>query len=145
VGKKINATRSGDPGCISPGQWCVTLFIAGIGVEVDSSSLGSVIRSKATNGLSGWHWANTKTYAKETTYSKDEIVIILPSADIVSTGAESADDGGSIVKASAGIWIALQGIPIESGPQYHIPKLPMPDETDMDSTSNYWLRISPLC
>ena len=90
-------------------------------------------------------FASPRTYAKENFYSEGEIVIILPSADIVSTGAASADDGGDIVKASAGVWIALQGIPIESGPQYHIPKLPMPDETDMDSTSNYWLRISPLC
>jgi len=105
----------------------------------------SLVMDTDSGSSAGWRWAEPKTYAKETSYSVGKVVVILPDADIVVTGAASADDAGATIMASAGVWVAMRSVPVESGPQYHIPKLPMPDETDMDATTNYWLRISPLC
>lgn len=106
----------------------------------------------ASHIFGAWRKAATGyTYDKDNGYTEGEIVVVLPSASIVTTGAASADDAGATVMASGGIWVALQDVsPVlhSTGPDvywYHIPKLPMPDETDMDSTSNYWMQIKSLC
>jgi hypothetical protein len=97
----------------------------------------------------GWRWATPKKYDKDISYSEGEVVVILPLDTIVTAGAASYESSGSILVALPGVWVALQSAsPEDQGSGvfwYHIPRLPLPSETSIDSALNYWMQITSFC
>lgn len=120
-----------------------------IGGKIDGNTL--TIFGASGGGGRGWHWASPKKYDKTKSYAVDEIVVVLATNTAVADGALSADDGGALVNADPGLWVALRPVPKvlhSTSPDvywYHLPRLPMPVPDDPDSTSNYWYNIKIEC
>jgi hypothetical protein len=97
--------------------------------------------------MAGWRWAEPIKHNIDSTYSKGEVAVLVPTDPTVTDGWTSADvdNTGAIQKGIEGTWVALRNVPrVNLGTpeapiyQYHVPRWPLPVPDDPDSEDNYW-------
>jgi len=98
----------------------------------------------------GWYWDDGKKLYGDPTvnnYSKNQIVKILETDSIVTTGIVCAGSA-TAVKATAGKWVCLQNVSVlkndgTDNPAY-IPAIPAASGSlDPDNANNYWEFLTP--
>jgi len=117
-----------------------------VGANVSRTTKGNFVNplARGKTVAAGWRWASPIIYDKDKTYAKGEIVVIIPTAGIVVTGADD-HEAGDVIKAIAGTWIATRTVaPVNVGTEetpvweYHVPQWPLYAPDAPDDEDVYW-------
>lgn len=109
-----------------------------------------IVGGAAAASITGWYWEEgSRLYGDPTanSYSKNQVVKILETDSIVTTGIVCAGSATAVM-ATAGKWVCLQDVPAlkndgTDNPAY-IPHLPaVSGSLDPDNAGNYWEFLTP--
>lgn len=109
-----------------------------------------IVGGAAAASISGWYWEEgSRLYGNPTanSYSENQVVKILETDSIVTTGIVCAGSGTAVM-ATAGKWVCLQDVPAlkNDGTDLaaYIPHLPaVSGSLDPDNAGNYWEFLTP--
>ena len=113
-------------------------------------------KAAAVSAAGLWPWMHDTHRELDPTlkYTKGKCAYVSPENPLCTVGLTDLDTHEN-VKATAGIWLALQDVPAKTGAGYNVPQDPMPSiggtvsgtplTGDADAAESYWILVKPTC